>query len=93
MNFENLPFTVGLILQKISNIEAQFRMEREGPQLVTDDLMIIDEAATFLHLSKQRVYCLVSNRKIPFMKKSKRLYFSRKSLISWLEESNRRMAA
>ncbi len=53
----------------------------------TDVLMTITETSAFIHLSVQTIYGLVSKRKIPFCKKSKRLYFSKQDIVKWLKQS------
>lgn len=50
------------------------------------DLMLIDEAAEFLKLKKSTLYVMVSNKKIPFIKKGKMLYFDRGQLTEWLQQ-------
>lgn len=49
-----------------------------------DVIMTINEAALLLKLSVSTVYTLVSKKELPFMKKRKRLYFSRQELIDYL---------
>ena len=57
------------------------------------DLLTITEAADFLNLAKPTIYGLVSQSKIPCMKKGKKLYFSRIELLSWLQEGKRKTVA
>ena len=54
------------------------------------DLLSIDEAVVLLNLAKPTVYNLVSSGKIPVMKKSKRLYFSRNELLNWLKSGRKK---
>lgn len=51
---------------------------------VAQHLLTIEEAAAFLHLSKQTLYRKVSKGEIPHMKRSKRLYFSKENLIDYV---------
>ncbi len=53
-----------------------------------NDLITIDEAVQLTKLAKQTIYGKVSGGTIPFIKRpnSKKLLFSRKSLILWLTE-------
>ena len=57
------------------------------------DLITIEEAASFLNLSKPTIYRLVSERNIPHNKKGKRLYFSKERLTEWVEEGEVRTQA
>ena len=47
-------------------------------------LMTIEETSKFLYLAKQTIYGLVHNKKIPFHKRGKRLYFYDKELTEWI---------
>lgn len=51
----------------------------------TDDAyMTIDETAKLINLAKSSVYGLVHQKKIPFHKVGKKLYFSKTSILSWI---------
>jgi excisionase family DNA binding protein len=51
-----------------------------------NELFNIKEAADFLSLKVPTLYQKVSRREIPFLKRSKRLYFKRENLIEYLEK-------
>lgn len=55
-----------------------------------DDILTIDEACEFLNLQRATVYGMTSRREIPFIKKSKKLYFSKDDLTAWLKASSKR---
>jgi excisionase family DNA binding protein len=55
-----------------------------------DELLTIEQAAKFLSLTKPTIYSLVSRGELPSMKKSKRLYFSREDLISYVKKGRRK---
>src|SRR5690606_37667387 len=50
-----------------------------------DRLMTVQEASDFLQLSVPTIYSKVSRRELPFMKRSKRLYFSEVDLLEYLK--------
>jgi excisionase family DNA binding protein len=54
---------------------------------VQDRLLTVAEAADYLRLAKPTLYRLVQQNKIPYMKKTKRLYFSESKLKEWLDQS------
>ena len=90
ITFEQMPAAIGQLSDRLENIERLLsQIEKAGNTQSSDDLMIIKQAAEFIHLSLPTVYGLVSNRKIPFMKKGKRLYFSKKELTQWLQGTKR----
>ena len=51
-----------------------------------EQLLTIQEAAEFLTLSVATMYSKVSKNEIPFMKKGKRLYFSRIELLEYVKQ-------
>lgn len=52
----------------------------------TDELMDVEQASRFLHLAKQTLYGLTSERLIPFLKRGKRIYFKREELLNWVNQ-------
>lgn len=53
-------------------------------------LLNIEQAADFLGLSKQTIYSYTSERKIPHLKRGKKLYFEEEKLIEWLQEGKQK---
>lgn len=51
----------------------------------TNTIFTIDQASSFLGLSKPTIYYYTSKNLIPFMKRGKRIYFSKLDLHSWLQ--------
>ncbi len=86
------PFN--LIDQRLDRIESLVlelkSKSSQPPTPYTKDLMSINEAVVLLELAKSTVYNLVSSGKLPVMKKSKRLYFSRKELLHWIETGRKK---
>ena len=60
--------------------------KEEAPE---DVLMTIQEAAEFLHLTVPTLYSKCSKGELPVKKRSKRLYFSKLELITYLNEGSR----
>ncbi|KAA6441151.1 helix-turn-helix domain-containing protein [Dyadobacter flavalbus] len=91
LQMEN-PFSV--IDKRLDRIESLvLELTSKSAQSIlpdSPDLLSIDEAVLLLNLAKPTVYNLVSSGKIPVMKKSKRLYFSRDELLRWLRTGRRR---
>jgi excisionase family DNA binding protein len=50
----------------------------------SEDIGAITLAEKITGLAKPTLYALVSQGKIPFMKKGKKLYFSRGELLTWI---------
>lgn len=51
-----------------------------------EELLTIQEAGAYLNLSVPTMYGLTQRAEVPFMKKSKRLYFSKAELLDWLQK-------
>lgn len=49
----------------------------------------LEEAASFLGLSKSTIYRLTSTNEIPFLKKGGKIWFERTELIAWLKEGKK----
>ena len=54
-----------------------------------DQLFNIEEASAYLHLAKTTIYNLVSKGIIPYLKRSKKLYFSKIALSAWVREGEK----
>lgn len=71
--------------QVTANILEAVQDHQEKPKQ-PEKLLSIKEAAQFLNLSVPTLYSKVSRNTIPFMKRSKRLYFSSSELMAYLKE-------
>jgi excisionase family DNA binding protein len=85
----NNPFEV--IETRLSNIEnliLDIKHQPVNTELIKqpEQLLTIQEAAEFLTLSVPTIYSKVSKNEIPFMKKGKRLYFSRIELLEYVKQ-------
>ena len=90
LSFENLPQAVGLLIERIESLE-KLLLENSGKKTSepSGQLMTIDQAAEFLNLAKPTVYSMVSRGEIPYMKRSKRLYFSREDLMAHIRDGRK----
>lgn len=50
------------------------------------EILLTQEAADFLNITKSTLYKLNFERKIPYMKRGKRVYYKRAEIIEWLNE-------
>jgi excisionase family DNA binding protein len=53
---------------------------------VSNNLLSLNQASNYLHLARQTLYGFTSQRKIPFLKKGKKLYFKKTELDKWLNQ-------
>jgi excisionase family DNA binding protein len=96
---ENLVFTQ----LSIAEVKQLFRQELEaffaGPSLIptsqneSDEIGGIELAQEVTGLARPTIYGLVSQSKIPFMKRGKKLYFARQELTNWIRQGKRKTVA
>ncbi len=87
LTFESLPEAVAQLYEKLENIERLLHAQsNHNPTTSQSTLLTVREAAEFLSLAVPTVYSMVSKGEIPHMKRSKRLYFDRDELMSYLKE-------
>lgn len=83
ITFENLPQAVSQLIIKINGLEALIREQKNTT--AKDRLLTVQETAEFLSLSVPTIYGLMSKKKIAYMKRSKRCYFSEEDLIKYIK--------
>jgi excisionase family DNA binding protein len=93
LTFDKLPQAVILLFDKLSNIEKMLLENQNNSQSNNDELLTIQEAGAYLNLSVPTMYGLTQRAEVPFMKKSKRLYFSKSQLLEWLHTGKRKTLA
>lgn len=71
-----------LILERLERIEE--KLNEHKPEL--DELLTVEEAAAFLHLTVQTIYGKIRTKSYPFVKKGKRVYFLKSDLMAFLKE-------
>lgn len=92
MTFEELPKAVADLLDSVNEIKQFLKTKPEEVQSKPDHVdkpMNIDQAADFLNTTKGSLYGLVHQRKVPFSKRGKRLYFYEKELRQWIQSGRR----
>ncbi len=93
----NNPFeTIETRLCKIENLLLDLRSSTQhtaGTATNEKDLLTVHEAAEFLTLAVPTIYSMVSRGTLPFMKRSKRIYFSRTELVDFLKAGRNQTTA
>lgn len=85
----NNPFDA--ITERLNSIENLLHTltdrQPEAPDDITQkgELLTIEQAAEFLHLSKPTFYSKCSRNELPYMKRGKRLYFLREQLLDYVK--------
>lgn len=86
LSFDRLPEAVHQLQSKLDNIERLLEERSSNSKADKDRLLSVEEAAQFLQLSVSTIYQKTSKGELPYMKRSKRLYFSKSDLIAYLKE-------
>lgn len=87
LTFDQLPNAVSELFNKLENIEKLLTEKTEQPPTQPqDELLNVQQAAKLLQLTVPTIYTKVSRNELPFMKRSKRLYFSRLELLAYLKQ-------
>lgn len=83
-----MPEALQLIADKLEKVERLLSagLEPQPPQEPKEELLTIQGAAEFLRLSIPTIYAKVHRRELPFMKRSKRLYFDKSELLDYLKK-------
>ena len=72
----------------MKNIES-WTFNTKGQQ-ESDQLLTINEAAEFLHLTADTLYGKVHSKEIPYSKPGKRIYFSKTEIIQWVKQGRKK---
>ncbi len=71
------------LVEAIAERAAELLAERERPG--TAELLTVDEAAVLLRCKRQRIYDLVSQRRLPCLKDGSRVLLRRADLLAYLD--------
>lgn len=82
-----------LLRQEVAICLASHLQTYPNSPTYSNSLLTIAEAAKLVKLSKSTLYTLCSKGVIPYIKKRKRLYFSEKELLDWLNEGSQKTNA
>jgi excisionase family DNA binding protein len=93
LTFNELPQAVTQLNERLENIERLLTQKKAEPCTNADELLTIQQAADFLHISTFTIYGLVSRSVIPSMKRGKRLYFSKDELTAWVKATRKKTAS
>lgn len=93
----NIPNYIQILFGKIHHLEEEVLVLKEhlhrkpakgSPNKEEEkQLFTVQGAAQFLSVSTNTIYILKAEDKIPYMQKGRRIYFSRESLLMWLQDS------
>lgn len=87
LTFEQLPEAVTILTKEVGELKRLLLEKKDHQNLnETEKLLDVEGAAKFLNLTAPTIYSKVSRNELPYMKKSKRLYFSSVELMNYLKD-------
>ena len=91
LSFDQLPNVVTMLVKEISELKSLLlKMSEQGLNEQSEKFLSIQEASQFLNLSVPTIYSKVSRNELPFMKRSKKLYFSSIDLMDYLKQGRKK---
>ncbi len=89
LTFDQLPGAITMLTKEVSELK-RLLIEKQETTEHPEKLLTVQQAAKFLCLSTATIYSKVSRGELPFMKRSKRLYFSSSELLSYLKQGRQK---
>ena len=90
LTLEGLPKAVTKLTYEVSELKRLLiEKQEQAPKEQAEQFLTIQEASDFLKLSVPTLYSKVSKNEIPYMKRSKRLYFSLTELMEYLKQGRK----
>jgi len=85
--FETIETRLSTIEDLILEVKNQTKLP--NPTNDQDEFLTIPQAAKLLHLSVPTMYGKTHRNELPFMKRGKRVLFSKKQLIEYMEQGRK----
>ena len=94
LSFNDMPQALAYLIDKVDKLESMM-VNNGASQQESDRFFNIDELINYLpdHPTKSCIYTWTSIGYLPFIKKGKRLIFSKKDIDEWIKTGKRKSAA
>jgi len=86
LSLEKLPGEFVDFRKEFREFKEEFLSNTRPPQNLEDEILTADKAAFLLGVAVPTIYSYVQKNSIPYMRRSKRLYFSKQELMEWLKQ-------
>ena len=94
LTFEQLPSAVRTLTKEVSELKQLIITTADRKIInVPEQPINIKEAAIVLGLAVPTIYSKASKGELPYMKRGKRLYFSRTELLEYIKGGKRKSSA
>ena len=82
------PFELEALIE--ASIKKVLTTNQPTPTAPTDELLTVQDAAKFLSLSVATIYGLIHKGELPAIKRTKRVYFSKFELMTYLKQGRKK---
>lgn len=107
ITFNTLPEAIAVLIDRVEKIEkilskrtsqlktksVSDKKSKAKKQEVPAGLLSVKEAGKYLKMSLVNLYSYVKNKKVPFEKRGRRLYFSKTALENWNKSRNQKTSS
>ena len=93
ITFEQLPQAVTDLQRTATDLQQtvnDIKKLLQQPTAPTDELLTVQDAAKFLSLSVPTIYGLIHKGELPAIKRTKRVYFSKFELMTYLKQGRKK---
>lgn len=85
-----LEVSKGDLIAFAQSLINQTSMKVAAPPPTVKEILTLEEACTYLNLAKATLYGMTSRNEVPFLKKSRKVYFLQSDLEKYLLEGRRK---
>jgi excisionase family DNA binding protein len=78
-----------MLREELGVFLSHINMPTDPSSSPSKELLTVEQASIYLNLAHSTLYNLVHRREIPYMKRSRKLYFSKDELRKWVEEGRK----
>lgn len=89
-DWAKLEVSKGDLVAFAQSLINQTSMKVAAPTLPVKEILTIEEACAYLNLAKATLYGMTSRNEIPFLKKSRKIYFRQSDLEQYLLDGRRK---
>ena len=90
--FEQIPEALNILMKKIDFMSMEIQTikdeQKKTPEqkknIEDDGYITVKEVCELTHMKKASIYDLTYQKKIPYVKRGKLLYFNRKEILEWM---------
>lgn len=86
LTFQELSDAILKLIEDNKEIKTLLLKPHPGNYIPEDEILTVEACSKLLDLSIPTIYSLISKKEIPYMKRSKRVYFIKNDILNYLKE-------